>query len=118
MEEDDRFEGIYGVVEVKDGKVVKKVKWNVEVFLNREAIVYMRMKGRDEDIVICKIFDCIVYYNDYLLLYSSYVNSLIMEDVGVLLKGWITVGWFFDSIFVLFYFLLKVFEFLNRRGIV
>lgn len=41
MEEDDRFEGIYGVVEVKDGKVVKKVKWNVEVFLNREVIVYM-----------------------------------------------------------------------------
>jgi len=65
MEEDDRFEGTYGVVEVKDGKAVKKAKWNAEVFLNREAIAYMRMKGRDEDIAICKIFDCIVHYNDH-----------------------------------------------------
>lgn len=118
MEEDDRFEGTYGVVEVKDGKAVKKAKWNAEVFLNREAIAYMRMKGRDEDIAICKIFDCIVHYNDHSPLYSSYVNSLTMEDAGASLKGWITAGWFFDPISVLLHPLLKALEFLNRRGIV
>lgn len=41
MDKKIRFEGIYGVVEVKDGKVVKKVKLVNFRVLNREVIVYM-----------------------------------------------------------------------------
>lgn len=60
MDKKIRFEGIYGVVEVKDGKVVKKVKLVNFRVLNREVIVYMWMKKRDNKIVICKVFDFMV----------------------------------------------------------
>jgi len=60
MEKEIVLEGNYGVVEVKNGKVVKKPKQGGEIYLNREMIAYYRMKERKDDIAICKYLECLV----------------------------------------------------------
>ena len=117
MEKKIRFEGTYGVVEVKDGKAVKKAKAHNFRALNRELIAYMRMKKRDSKIAICKAFDCTVNEGRSPPT-SSFVESLTMEDAGTSLETWIQLQWFFDPISVLLHPLLDGLAYLEKIGLV
>ena len=117
MEKKLRFKGTYGVVEVKDGKAVKKANSCGVISLNREVIAYMRMKKRDSKIAICKVFD-FEFYESTSPPTSSFVNSLTMEDAGTSLQTWMRSQWFFDPILVLLYPLLDALEFLKNIGLV
>ena len=117
MGEEIRFEGVYGVVKVKDGKAVKKAKPLGSWSLNREAIAYMRMKKRDSNIAICKVFKCTIN-EGHQPPTSSFVHDLTMEDAGTSLNTWMSSQWFFDPIFVLLHPLLDALEFLKKRGVV
>ena len=117
MEKEIVFEGAFGVVEVKNGKVVKRAKENARIYLNREVIAYERMKERNNDIAICKFFDSVVHEGrsptDL-----SLTSSLTLEDAGTSLEKWIQLQWFFDPISVLLHPLLDALEFLKNLGLV
>ena len=115
MEKEIVLEGNYGVVEVKNGKVVKKAKQDARIYLNREVIAYERMKERNNDIAICKFFDSVVHEGrsptDL-----SLISSLTLEDAGTTLEKWIQLQWFFHPISVLLHPLVDALKFLKKLG--
>jgi len=117
MEKEIVLEGGFGVVEVKNGKVVKKAEQDARIYLNREVIAYERMKERNNDIAICKFFESLVHEGrsptDLSLTFS-----LTLEDAGTSLEKWIESQWFFDPISVLLHPLLDALEFLKNLGLV
>jgi len=117
MEKEIVLEGSYGVVEVKNGKVVKRAKQGGEIYLNREMIAYYRMKERKDDIAICKYLECLVCEGRSSPT-STLMFSLTLEDAGTTLEKWINLQWFFDPISVLLHPLLDALEFLKKLGIV
>lgn len=101
------FRGAYGLVEVKDGKAVKRAVFENDLTMNREVIAYTRMGEGHKSIAR------LIEYT-----YSGNVEELTFEDAGTNLHAWMETEWFFDPVHVLLHPLLSALAFLRNQGIV
>ena len=112
----ETHKGNYGLIEVKNGKILKRPKYFECANTNREAIAFRRLKPRLNDLNIARL-DEIYVYDDEDEKKTIFVCELWFEDVGNDLFRWCKSGWLFDPIKVLLKTLLPTIDELHEFGI-